>query len=156
MQKLTVAIALMLLLSMLLTMVACDNGTTETSKEQNVSTDASTDTSTSDEESRYVANVPTTGFEGETLTFMIRDQEHGVFQTWDFQSEEFNEEVINDALDARNGYIEDTFDVTLEALQVGGERNYGTMYDKIDLAANAGTEDFDVAYAALYDMVKRN
>lgn len=154
MQKLTVAIALMLLLSMLLTMVACDNGTTETSKEQTASTDASTDTSTSDDESRYVANVPTTGFEGETLIFMIRDQEHGVFQTWDFQSEEFNEEVINDALDARNGYIEDTFDVTLEALQVGGERNYGTMYDKIDLAANAGTEDFDVAYAALYDMVK--
>ncbi len=153
MQKITAFIALILLVAMLLTMVACDN-TTETSNTQSNDATTSTDASTPDEESRYVADVPTTGFEGETLTFMIRDQEHGVFQTWDFQSEEFNEEVINDALDKRNGYIEDTFGITLEAFKVGGERNYGTMYDKIDLAANAGSEDFDIAYAALYDMVK--
>lgn len=153
MQKLTALTALILLVAMLFTMVACDN-TTDTSKEQSNDVVTSTDASTSDEESKYVADVPTTGFEGETLTFMIRDQEHGVFQTWDFQSEEFNEEVINDALEKRNGYIEDTFGITLEAFKIGGERNYGAMYDKIDLAANAGSEDFDVAYAALYDMVK--
>ena len=153
MQKLTAVIALVLLAAMLLTMVGCNN-TTETSKDQSAGATTSTNASTSNEESRYVADVPTTGYEGETVTFLIRDQEHGVFQTWDFQSEEFNEEVINDALDARNGYIEDTFGVTLEAFKVGGERNYGTMYQKIDLAANAGSEDFDIAYSALYDMIK--
>lgn len=153
MQKITAIISLILLVTILFTMVACDN-TPDTSKEQSNDAVTSTDASTPDEESRYVADVPTTGFEGKTLTFMIRDDEHGAFHTWDFQAEEFNEEVINDALDARNGYIEDTFGVTLEAFKVGGERNYGTMYQKIDLATNAGSEDFDIAYSALYDMVK--
>ena len=83
MQKLTALTALILLVAMLFTMVACDN-TTDTSKEQSNDAVTSTDASTPDEESRYVADVPTTGYEGETVIFMIRDEEHGAFHTWDF------------------------------------------------------------------------
>lgn len=108
---------------------------------------------TSEETSRYVADVEVVDYDGATLTFLIRDEEHGSFATWDFQSEDTNSEVINDALDARNYYIEDRFNCHLAAFKVGGERNYGTMYQKITLEDVAQTGEFDVAYSAVYDMV---
>ncbi len=113
---------------------------------------SSGDVSHTDGESRYVADVEPADYGGQQLVFLIRGQEHGDFETWDFQAEETTSEVINTALEERYYYIDATFNVQLTALKVGGERNYGTMYEKVMLENTAQTGEFDVIYCPVYDM----
>lgn len=150
MKNIKITVAIILAIFLLVPLVSCnDGGTASIANESKNST-----SETSNEESRYAADVPDTDFNNEfTVTFLIRNHEHGIFETWDFEQHEKNSDIINDALEARNNYIEEKYKVKLESYAVGGERNGGQMLTAIREEALSEQGLFDVVYSSLYDAV---
>ena len=143
--------AFILAIFLLIPLVSCTDSET-TSAGQDQSTNSASDTSA--QESRYVADVPETDFNNEfTVTFLIRNHEHGIFETWDFDQHEKNSDIINDSLEARNNFIEEKYKVKLESYAVGGERNGGQMLTAIREEALSEQGVFDVVYSSLYDAI---
>ncbi|MGM9625125.1 MAG: extracellular solute-binding protein, partial [Eubacteriales bacterium] len=136
------------LLGLLLTasvFTACggDAGNTDTPV-----TDAQTGTQTAaeTESSRITANLPDKDFNGETFTFYGRIYD-GVWSATDICSHEEDGEQINDALYARTAYIEDTYNVKLDAIESGEV----TITSKVKTYITAGDTSFQAIVSDVYD-----
>ncbi len=141
MRKIT---ASMLLLAMLLSTAACGNtSTTETTAD----TTAVTDTTPVETEPIYIkADLPERDFGGASFTFFARIYE-GSWNAADLLAKETTGEMINDAVYNRTTYIEDTYNLTLEA--VASESS--TMATPIKTFVQAGDDTYQAVVSDTYD-----
>ena len=137
---------LAMLLAMLLTcgsMAACgDTDVAETTADT-----AAAETTPEETEPVYVkANLPERDFEGETFTFYARIYE-GVWSASDILAKETTGEQINDATYARTAYIEETYNLTLEAVEAGAS----TIVNNIKTFVTAGDSSYAAVVSDVYD-----
>ncbi len=154
--KRTLSLVLAMLMLAATAMTSCSEST------ENAETTAGTATNTpvageetvvEEEETRPVANVPESNFDGYTFTIHCSsNSEYGVIQN-DFAAEELTGEAINDAKFNRNVAVGEKLNVkvvTLEASAAGE----GNGYNEITRDVTAGTASFDVATACGYSTSK--
>ncbi|MBQ8577096.1 MAG: extracellular solute-binding protein [Clostridia bacterium] len=102
---------------------------------------------TAETEAVYIkANVPSKDFGGETFTFYGRIYE-GAWSANDIFSHEEDGEQINDAVYARTAYIEDTYNVKLDAIESGD----GTITSYAKTYITAGDTSFQAIVCDAYD-----
>ena len=137
---------LAILLAILLacgSMAACgDTAVTETTADT-----AAAETVPEETEPVYVkANLPERDFEGETFTFYARIYE-GVWSATDILAKETTGEQINDATYARTAYIEETYNLSLEAVEAGAS----TIVNNIKTFVTAGDSSYAAVVSDVYD-----
>ena len=135
----------LLLLAGLLTasLISCGGdapATTETKADNAPVTEAVT------EAARVTADLPERDFGGETFTFYGRIYSN-VWSATDIYSHETNGEQINDAVYARTAYIEDTYNVTLAAIESETE----TCTSELKKLITAGDDSFQSIVCDVYD-----
>ncbi len=141
MRKIT---ASLLLLAMLLSMAACGNAaTTDTTADTTVIAD----TEPVETEPAYVkADLPERDFEGKTFTFFARIYE-GAWTATDLLAKETTGEMINDAVFTRTTYIEDTYNLSMEAVEAGASQMATPMRTFIQ----AGDDTYQAIVSDVYD-----
>ncbi len=140
MKKITTAL---LFCAMLLSLTACGDAT---STETTAST-AATETQPTETETTYVkANLPERDFGGETFTFFARIYEN-VWSASDLLAKETTGEMINDAVYTRTTYIEDTYNLTLDA--VASEKE--VMLDQMKTVVTSGDNTYCAFVSDVYD-----
>lgn len=98
------------------------------------------------EPARISADLPERDFGGAEFTFYGRIYD-GVWSADDILSHTEDGEQINDAVYARTSYIEDTFNVTLAAIESGE----GTVTSYLKNFITAGDDSFDAIVCNVYD-----
>ncbi len=136
--------ASLLLAAMVLSLAACGNAS---SSETTAATAATTDTTPAETKPAYVkADLPARDFGGETFTFFARIYEN-VWSASDLLAKETTGEMINDAVYARTTYIEDTYNLTLDA--VASEKE--VMLDQMKTVVTSGDNSYCAFVSDVYD-----
>ncbi len=133
--------------AMLLSMVACGTSRDASQKETTADTTTTTETvQTETKPARVAADLPARNFEGETFTFFARIYEN-VWSASDLLAKETTGEMINDAVYTRTAYIEDTYNLTLDA--VASEQE--VIIDQLKTVVTAGDDTYCAFVSDVYD-----
>ncbi len=127
--------------------VTPENSSSGTSNE-NTSAEGSTGDISIEESSE---TIPVFDFENKTVTFLARGESGGNFANWDLEPNERNSSQLNAAIEERNKYIEDTYNVQLKVVYTGGPVNNGEMRQQIVKEQSAGTASYNAALLSIYD-----
>ena len=136
----------LLLLAGLLTasLISCGSDSTPAAAETKADNAPVTEAVT--EAVRITADLPEKDFGGETFTFYGRIYDN-VWSASDIYTHETNGEQINDAVYARTAYIEDTYNVTLTAIESKTE----TCTSELKKLITAGDDSFEAIVCDVYD-----
>lgn len=149
--------SILLILAMLLPMTACSESSGETSgdtaaEQENaneVTADEAVET-VEEEEAKLLPELPENAdYGGEEIRLMQHPFQAGDWADWlsrDLYAESFNGEPLNDAVFARNTYVEDTLNVKLKVLDVAD------MPGAIKAQATAGTGDYHISTARIQSL----
>ncbi len=146
--KKTVCLLLCLLMAGSL-LASCGSGEDETKPaETTPSAESSADTESEslEETESFDPGLPDTDFEGKTFTFLTKGTE--AFTEWietSMFAEGSNGEVLNDAVFARNSYVEDTYNCKINVVVTGD------FIKDVGNAATAGDTVYDVVMPPLND-----
>ncbi len=130
-------------------LASCGGGETETKPTETTpeaQNTENTDTETGEETESFDPGLPDTSFDGKTFTFLTKGTE--AFTEWietSMFSEGSNGEVLNDAVFARNSYVEDTYNCKINVVVTGD------FIKDVGNAATAGDTVYDVVMPPLND-----
>ena len=97
------------------------------------------------------AELPVEDFGGAVIKFLARGSDAGDFATWDLEQNEHNSGQLNAAIEQRNKYIEDTYNVTLKVIYTTGGVNNAQMRQTIVADQSAGVATYNAAFVPIYD-----
>lgn len=129
---------------------SCSNGERESKQtETTLDTGYTTDTvsETVEETESFDPELPDMDFEGSTFTFLTKSV--ATYTDWgetSLFSEGSNGEVLNDAVFARNSFVEENYNCKINVIETG------TFVKDIDNAASAGDPIYDVVMPPLNDI----
>lgn len=135
--------AVVLTLLLLLTFVACDNGTDTSKPQESSSQNESLNESNTSEDSRYTAKVPEgLDYEGKDFVILTTSSVPDDDPYTEFGYGDLEASVINDAVDARNLYVENLVNCVIKERLV--ERLRFECTDAIRNESFSGTADFKI------------
>jgi len=148
---------LLLTLAMLLSVTACSESSDGASGDSGAEQENGVDEIVSEEaaevpeeETKLLPELPeNVNYGGEEIRLMQHPFQAGDWADWlsrDLYAESFNGEPLNDAVFARNTYVEDTLDVKLKVLDVAD------MPGAIKAQATAGTGDYHISTARIQSL----
>ena len=150
MKHLKRALSLLLVAAMLaLTAVSCGSGadqgepqdTTTAAVGGEATTTAATEQVTETTKDPASHDLPEDlDYTGETVNIISRDSDWVRDEIW---VQEINGDVVNDAVYARNGAVEEQLGLKINNIFVTGDDNYAVS-DKVRTAVKAGSDEFDI------------
>ena len=139
--NMTRILALLLLLATVFTLfAACKNDDTTTEDTTEQETQASVDDG-------VIPPSPVVAYDYEGYTFRVytHQKNDSAYGQWEFYSEGYNGERINDNVYERNLYIEDKYSINFEF-----ESCIAYAMDKVNLAMSAGEDVYDLVLPSLF------
>ena len=141
------AVVIMALLSVL---VSCQGEVALESNGGNIlPTQRDEDVQNDAEPAKILPNLPDADYDG--YEFKILSIVDGDFSKDDFLAEEITGEVINDAIFARNSYVEEKYNIRLKPITAGEPQWNGGGATRIRRSAAAGDAEYDAAVVWGYD-----